>query len=220
MSQEHDDDPPAGAAKGATGPDPRDPPNPIGDLRNKVTEAASEFLKAKLGFEEGVDGGLQFPDRGVFENFGQRADQFVRGFFRGFADKPPEARDVTAGMHDPRDVPSGAEVATRLLAKVSDTMSTAFHDYLQDHAVDPDKPGEPVVVDGRFVLRHGAPLLATLVQALGTKLNEPRGAEPFEAHDDDAKPAVDYRLDLPSVFKSLFVRPPSEPGPDPDGGKP
>ena len=113
-------------------------------------------------------------------------------------------------------MPSGTEVATRLLAKVSDTMSTAFHEYLQDHAVDPEKPDQPVVVDGRFMLRHGAPLLATFVQALGTKFNEQRGAEPFEP--DTSKPAVDFRVDLPSVFKSLFVRPPMDSSDE--GGKP
>lgn len=214
MSEERDDEPPA-AAKGAADPNP---PNPIADLRDKVTEAASEFLKAKLGLENGVDGSLQFPDRGVFENFGQRADQFVRGFFRGFVDKTPEEREVMAGERDPKDVPSGTEVATRLLAKVSDTMSTAFHEYLQDHAVDPEHPEQPVVVDGRFMLRHGAPLLATFVAALGTKFNDQRGAEPFEPDDAESKPAVDYRVDLPSVFKSLFVRPPADA--NDDGGKP
>jgi len=214
MSNERDDETKA--------PDPASPPtSPIDELRAKVTDAASDFLKARLGLEEGVDGTLQFPDRGVFENFGQRADQFVRGFFRGFVDKTPEEREVMAGVRDPKDVPSGTEVATRLLAKVSETMSDTFQGYLADNAVDPTHPETPVVVDGRFLLRHGAPLLASFVQALGSRFSEQGVArDPLmptaedEAHHaaEEHKPHVDYRVDLPSVFKSLFVRPPSDQG--------
>jgi len=221
MSDERDDE-----TKTAAAPEPSSPPaSPIDELRAKVTDAANEFLKARLGVEEGIDGSLRFPDRGVFENIGERADQFVRGFFRGFVDKTPEEREVMAGVRDPKDVPNGAEVATRLLAKVSETMSGTFHEYLADHAVDPTKPEKPVVVDGRFILRHGAPLLASFVQALGSRFSEAGTARDplMPASDDgDAKhhandegaPHVDYRVDLPSVFKSLFVRPPSDQGDD------
>ncbi len=204
---------------------PPEPASPIDDLRAKVTDAASDFLKARLGLEEGIDGSLRFPDRGMFENIGQRADQFVRGFFRGFVDKTPEEREVMAGVRDPKDVPSGAEVATRLLSKVSETMSGTFHEYLADNAVDPTKPEAPVVVDGRFILRHGAPLLASFVQALGSRFSEQGTArDPLMPTEEEAeavalqhageehKPHVDYRVDLPSVFKSLFVRPPSDQG--------
>lgn len=198
--------------------------SPIDELRDKVSEAANAFLKARLGLEEGVDGTLRLPERGVFENIGQRADQFVRGFFRGFVAKTPEEREAAAGLRDPKDVPGGTEIAARLLGRVSETMSGAFHAYLKDHVVDPNKPEEQVVVDGRFVLRHGAPLIATFVQALGTRFsNEAPGeggdrapeATPLNAPIEEAPegesgaPHVDYRVDLPSVFTSLFVRPPA-----------
>lgn len=225
MNDERDDE------TKAAGPDPvspaaspTSPASPIDELRTKVTDAASDFLKARLGLEEGVDGALHFPDRGMFENIGQRADQFVRGFFRGFVEKTPEEREVVAGERDPKDVPSGTEVATRLLAKVSETMSGTFHEYLAENAVDPTHPETPVVVDGRFLLRHGAPLLASFVQALGSRFSEagtareplmptPEQAEEAAHHEaEEHKPHVDYRVDLPSVFKSLFVRPPSDQG--------
>jgi hypothetical protein len=225
MSEERDQDPqpPTGAAGtgansgeaagagkgGATGA------GSIDALRERVTEAASDFLKDRLGLERGLDGSLQFPERGAFENIGQRADQFVRGFFRGFVDKTPEEREVAAGLRDPKDVPSSTEIATRLLSKVSETMSGTFREYLKDHVVDPHKPDSQVVVDGRFVMRHGAPLIASFVQALGTRFNDKGAPANGPAEPSAEPPHVDYRVDLPSLFKSLFVRPaegaPSDP---------
>jgi len=220
MSEERDQDPqpPTGAAGTGAGGRGGDAAGTgqgeatgaagsIDTLRERVTEAASDFLKDRLGLERGLDGSLQFPERGAFENIGQRADQFVRGFFRGFVDKTPEEREVAAGLRDPKDVPSSTEIATRLLSKVSETMSGTFREYLKDHVVDPHKPDSQVVVDGRFVMRHGAPLIASFVQALGTRFNDKGAPANAPAEPTSEPPHVDYRVDLPSLFKSLFVRP-------------
>ena len=45
---------------------PSAPPDPIGELREKITTATEDFLKARLGLEEGADGSLHLPERGVF----------------------------------------------------------------------------------------------------------------------------------------------------------
>jgi len=189
--------------------------SPIDALRDKMTAAANEFLKARLGLEEGANGRLELPDRGAFENLGQRADEFVRGFFRGFVDKTPEEREAQAGLRDPKDVPNATEVVGRLLGKVSEAVSGTFHQYLKEHAADPEKPDKEVVVDGRFILRHGAPLLASFVQALGTRFSPDTPHEPVNTAPEpptEPPPHVDYRVDLPSVFKSLFVRPKGDEG--------
>lgn len=201
---------------------------PFDELREKVAAAASELLKTRLGLEEGPEGRLHLPDRGLFENLGQRADELVRGFLRGFAEKPPQGeREPGAGReseHVPpeaKDAPHATEVVGRLLGKASEAVSGTFHQYLEQHAANPDKPDEPIVVDGRFILRHGAPLIASFVRALGTRLSPEGSHEPSEAapqdtgseprpHATEARPHVDFRLDLPSVFKSLFVRPTSD----------
>lgn len=201
---------------------------PFDEIREKVAAAASELLKTRLGLEEGADGRLQLPDRGLFENLGQRADELVRGFLRGFAEKPPQGeREAGVGREsetvppEDQDAPHATEVVGRLLGKASEAVSGTFHQYLEQHAANPDKPDEPIVVDGRFILRHGAPLLASFVRALGTRLSpdashesadtapQETGAEP-SPHATGPRPHVDFRLDLPSVFKSLFVRPTSD----------
>lgn len=201
----------------ASGPgmSPTDP-DPIGELREKITAATEGFLKARLGLESGPDGGLQLPDRGVFENVGQRADQFLRGFLKGVIERTPEEREADQGLRDKADVPSATEVVGRMLSKASGAVSTSFHQYLQDHVATDDKP---VVVDGRFLLQHGAPLLAGFVQALGQQFAEKADGEASDTPatepgpDDTSTPKVDYKVDLPSLFTSLFVRPK-----DNDGG--
>lgn len=211
--------PSGGSAPSGASPSPASAPSAIDELRNKMTAAANEFLKTRLGLEEAANGRLELPDRGVFENLGQRADEFVRGFFRGFVDKTPEEREALAGLRDPKDVPNATEVVGRLLGKVSEAVSGSFHQYLKEHAVDPASPDKEVVVDGRFILRHGAPLLASFVQALGTRFSpdtphEPVNTAPAEGSEAPG-PHVDYKVDLPSVFKSLFVRPASDEGDKP-----
>lgn len=196
--------------------------DPIGELRERITTAAEDFLKARLGLEEGADGSLRLPERGVFENVGQRADQFLRGFLKGVVERTPEEREADAGLRDKADVPNATEVVGRLLSKASGAVSTSFHQYLKDHVVTPDEKG-PVVVDGRFLLQHGAPLLAGFVQALGQRFADQAqtdGAaqdtspaeQPQAANDDAAAPKVDYKVDLPSLFTSLFVRPKNDEG--------
>lgn len=204
--------------------EPHAPNDPIGELREKITAATEGFLKARLGLETGPDGGLQLPDRGVFENVGQRADQFLRGFLKGIVERTPEEREADAGLRDKADVPSATEVVGRMLSKASGAVTTSFHQYLAQHAAPGDKP---VVVDGRFLFQHGAPLLAGFVQALSQqfadKADKPEGEtapDPSEqaAAPDQAPPPprVDYKVDLPSLFTSLFVRP--EPPKDTEGG--
>lgn len=202
-----------GASRGQESPN-----DPIGELREKITAATEGFLKARLGLETGPDGGLQLPDRGVFENVGQRADQFLRGFLNGVVERTPEERDADAGLRDKADVPSATEVVGRMLSKASGAVTTSFHQYLAQHAEPGDKP---VVVDGRFLLQHGAPLLAGFVQALGQQFADkadkplsPEGEPAADAPEQTAAsdqapppPRVDYKVDLPSLFTSLFVRP-------------
>jgi len=206
---------PAGGEATATA----DGATPVLDaLRAKVTETATDFLKNRLGLED-VGGSLRLHDIPAFENVGQRAEQFIRGFFRGFVDKSPEEREVEAGTRAPDDVPNATEIMGRLLAKASDSVSTTFHTYLQENVVGHDAAQkEPVVVDGRFVFRHGAPLLASFVQALGAQFAttasplDPDAVGPAATRPEAAgpKPHVDYKVDVPAIFKSLFVRP-SEP---------
>ncbi len=196
-------------------PSPPSPPSPIDELRERVTEATSSFLKNRLGLEEGADGALHLPDRGVFENVGQRAEQFIRGFLKGVVERTPEEREVDAGVRAKNDVPNTTEIIGRLLSKASGAVSTSFHQYLKDH-VPAAETSEPVVVDGRFLLQHGAPLLATFAQALGSQFadkSDPTqntaapAPEPVADLDEKTSPKVDYRVDLPSLFTSLFVRP-------------
>jgi hypothetical protein len=188
--------------------------DPIGDLRERITAAAEGFMKARLGLEEGADGSLQLPNRGVFENVGQQADQFLRGFLKGVVEKTPEEREAAAGLRDKADVPSATEVVGRLLSKASGAVSTSFQQYLKTHVAAPDDKSQ-VVVDGRFLLQHGAPLLAGFVQALGRQFAE-KGPEdsdtPAPEPVADAGPKVDYKVDLPSLFTSLFVRPKNDDG--------
>lgn len=188
-------------------------PSPISELRERVTEATASFLKNRLGLEEGADGVLHLPDRGVFENVGQRAEQFIRGFLKGVVERTPEEREVDAGVRPKEDVPNTTEIIGRLLSKASGAVSTSFHQYLKDHVPTPDG-SEPVVVDGRFLLQHGAPLLATFAQALGSQFADKaapaqKAAEPAPepTAEPDTSTKVDYRVDLPSLFTSLFVRP-------------
>jgi len=195
---------------------PSPPPSPMDELRERVTEATSSFLKNRLGLEEGADGALHLPDRGVFENVGQRAEQFIRGFLKGVVERTPEEREVDAGVRAKNDVPNTTEIIGRLLSKASDAVSTSFHQYLKDH-VPAAGTSEPVVVDGRFLLQHGAPLLATFAQALGSQFADKGDTaqsaaaapppEPVADTDTTSGPKVDYRVDLPSLFTSLFVRP-------------
>lgn len=192
-------------------------------LRAKVTETASEFLKNRLGLED-VAGALKLPDIPAFENVGLRAEQFIRGFFRGFVDKSPEEREVEAGTRAPEDVPNATEIMGRLLAKASDSVSTTFHSYLKDNVVGDATQKDPVVVDGRFVFRHGAPLLASFVQALGAQFAttasplDPDAVGPAATRPEAAgpKPHVDYKVDVPAIFKSLFVRPAETAPPEAD----
>lgn len=226
------------ADEGADSSGASPPASPIDELRRKVSDAASGFLKQRLGLEQDEAGNLHLPERGgVFENVGQRADQFLRGFLKGVVEKTPEEREAEAGLRDKDDVPSATEVVGRLLSKASDAVSTSFHRYLKQH-VNPD-PKAQVVVDGQFLFQHGAPLLATFVQALGSQFAEreadPTGpgedapADPKAPDAQSAAPAsegaepgaerVDYRVDLPSLFTSLFVRPRDDERKD-GGGEP
>lgn len=208
-----------GSAAGAGG-ESAGPTSPLDELRERVSSAAAGFLKARLGLEEDADGTLHLPQRGVFEDVGQRADQFLRGFLKGVVERTPEEREADAGLRDKADVPSATEVVGRLLSKASGAVSTSFHQYLKDHVA--ADPKEPVVVDGKFLLRHGAPLLAGFVQALGAEFAEQAAAtgedapsDPAPPGEDTPPPRVDYKVDLPSLFTSLFVRPKSGEGGEP-----
>jgi hypothetical protein len=202
-------------------PGPR--PTAPGSIEQRIVGIANDWLKTRLGLEERPDGTLELPQRGAFENIGEKADQFMRGFFRGFIEKTPEEREAQAGLRDPATVPNATEVAGRLLSRASAAVTGAFHDYLKE-AVPPPAPtaptaagpepaptAAPVHIDGRFLLRHGAPLIGRIVQALGTAFTNPSdvnaaapGGAPAAPHGD-AETRVDYRVDLPSLMKSLIT---------------
>ncbi len=193
---------------------------PAGSIEQRIVGLANDWMKARLGLEERPDGVLELPQRGSFENLGEKADQFMRGFFRGFVEKTPEDREAQAGLRDPANVPNATEVAGRLLSHASAAVTGAFHAYLKE-AVPPTppaspltsqtgatpEPAAPVSIDGRFLLRHGAPLIGRIVQALGTAFTNPSAANaaPSTAPHTDAETRVDYRVDLPSLMTSLIT---------------
>lgn len=198
-------------------------PTPPGSIEQRIVGLANDWLKTRLGLEERADGTLELPQRGSFENLGEKADQFMRGFFRGFIEKTPEDREAQAGLRDPANVPNATEVAMRLLSRASAAVTESFHDYLKEAvpptppAAPPTSPGgatpepaPPVSIDGRFLLRHGAPLIGRIVQALGAAFTNPSEANaaaptaPTVPHGDP-ETRVDYRVDLPSLMKSLIT---------------
>ena len=227
MSNESDGpgEPPKPAPSSEPGPRPtgQTGPTPAGSIEQRIVGIANDWMKARLGLEERPDGTLELPQRGSFENLGEKADQFMRGFFRGFIEKTPEDREAQAGLRDPASVPNATEVAGRLLSRASAAITGAFHDYLKD-AVPPTtpaapptsptaatpEPAPPVSIDGRFLLRHGAPLIGRMVQALSAAFTNPNEANaatptaPTVPHGDP-ETRVDYRVDLPSLMKSLIT---------------
>jgi hypothetical protein len=205
---------------------------PAGSIEQRIVGLANDWLKTRLGLEERPDGMLELPQRGSFENLGEKADQFMRGFFRGFVEKTPEDREAQAGLRDPANVPNATEVAGRLLSRASAAVTGAFHDYLKEAVPAPPpasptgatpEPPPPLSIDGRFLLRHGAPLIGRIVQALGTAFTNPseaNAAAPTAPHGD-AETRVDYRVDLPSLMTSLLTgRAPAAATPSPAGAAP
>lgn len=181
-------------------------------LRARVADAANDFLKSRLGLERGVDGVTRFPEQSPVHALGQRAEQFARGFLSGLMERQAERAERADG-------PTPTEVVGRLLSRASDAVSRRFHEYAEAHA-EKDASGQ-VVVDGRFVHRHGGALLAGFVDALSRQFTPPSGETGSEAAHpgEEGEAKVDYRVDLPSVLSSLFVRP-DAPKPDQGGEEP
>ena len=171
--------------------------------QDRLNDIANRWLEDRFGLKVG-DGGLHLPDSESIKDFGTRAEQFVRSFFKGFLDKTP---DELTGLQA-SDLPSAAELATRLIAKTTGTVSNAFNDYLRENAV--ESPDKPVVIDGRFLMRHGAPLLGRMIQAIGGAFAEDVKAE----HIPEPHPKVDVQVEVPQVFKSLLAKLPTGPSDD------
>ncbi|MFT7580858.1 MAG: hypothetical protein ACI9MR_002532 [Myxococcota bacterium] len=143
---------------------------PVDVLQDAITEASNRWLKDRVGLVEDPEGNLHLPNFERYADLGERADHFVRGLFRSFtsSDQPPTSADA---------VPSGQVVAARLIRKVNDTVVGAFQSYVKSN-VDVDPPSEEgdagtqVTVDGQFVLRHGAPIIGTVLRSLGTAFQD------------------------------------------------
>jgi hypothetical protein len=159
-------------------------------LRERVTDLAFILSSARS-----IDSTSAL---GAIGALGQRADSVVRGFLKGLATQG----ESTSTTETERAAPSATELVGLVLSRAGQAVSQGFHSYLAAHA-EKGESGE-VVVDGRFVWRHGAPLISSVVDALGRQMS--RALSPEE--EGEARAAkVDYRLDIPSILGSILQRP-------------
>ncbi|MFO0749873.1 MAG: hypothetical protein U1F43_30010 [Myxococcota bacterium] len=163
------------------------------NLEAKVGDIANRWLKERFGVREEADGFLHFPETERVKELAVKAEQFMRGFFRGFMERPELAAASAAA-------PQVTEVMGKLLTRTTQTVTDAFQDYVRENAVDEAHPTGPVVLDGRFVMRHGGPLIGRIVQALGGAFSSD-GRSEAHAHDG---PPVEVKVELPDVFKTLL----------------
>jgi len=218
------DDPankPPGDGATAARPGLDDVVDSVRGVQQRVSELANKWLEGRFGAREG-EGPMA-----VATEIGSRAEQFVRGFFRGLVDEPeaPDAgaegaagasADAGAGKATGeaaralKDAIPGMDQAARLLTATTRTVSDTFQDYLRENAVDASRPDAPVVIDGRFVVQHGTQLLGRIVQALGGALaggGDARGEDAGEPRHDEDK--VPVKLDLGGLFRSLVLGSPA-----------
>jgi len=171
-------------------PTKEQPALPLESIRDRVVEMASAFLSPRDA------GGGTSPLEGLGA-LGQKADSMVRSFMRGFGE--PTQDDTRAGAEG-HGTPA-TELVGLVLSRASQAVSHGFHAYLSNHA-ERSGSGE-VVVDGRFLWKHGAPLISSVVDALGRQVS--RALEPSpEAERGSVK--VDYRIDFPSILGALLQR--------------
>lgn len=146
------------------------PPAPEGEaatqLGEAITRASEEWLKGRFGLEEDAAGQLHVPVASRMPDLGVRAEQFIKGFLNGIVARTPEEQEVAAGQRDPSAVPSGTEVVGRLLTRFSHTVTDTWRDYVAERA-ERESPDGKKLVDGEFVMQHGAGLLGAMLSRLG-----------------------------------------------------
>ncbi|MCC6621578.1 MAG: hypothetical protein IT385_10015 [Deltaproteobacteria bacterium] len=201
--------------------EPEDPPkkpaledmaDAVRDAQQRVSELANRWLEGRFGAREGES------PLAVASEIGARAEQFVRGFFRGLVDEPPTAGNDDAARATEgeaakalKDAIPGMDQAARLLTRTTRTVSETFQEYLRDNAVDRSHPDAPVVIDGPFVVRHGTQLLGRIVQALGGALAEAGAEQPGAPEQPASEPRahegdkVAVKLDFAGLFRSLVL---------------
>lgn len=194
----------------------------VTELERAITAASNRWLKERFDLVEGSDGALHASGGSKLESFGKEADEFVRGFFRGFLAKTTEELEAERGLRDAADVPRGSEVLARLFTKFNDTVTGVWQRYVDEHArtVDGEKR-----VDGQFAVEHGAGLIAETIEALGRSFGgegrdpvaggrafaetmseapaAPEGGE-AAAGPRPAAPKIDVRIDYGSILRALF----------------
>ncbi|PIE18512.1 MAG: hypothetical protein CSA66_04700 [Proteobacteria bacterium] len=207
---------------------------PIGVLEDAINKAGSRWLKDRFQLVEDEDGTLHIPGADKMQGLGERAQSFVHGFLRGFFNKTPEQLEAEAGLRDPEDVPRSSEVVAALFAKLSHTVTDTWKGYVHEHAE--QREGDQVVVDGDFIVHHGAGFIGTMIHALGeafkdqgrapdpgvvvesgpvagpdpTSLNGQTDAQLAEGEEATAQaasdaPKIDIKVDVASIFRSLFT---------------
>ncbi|MFO0751671.1 MAG: hypothetical protein U1F43_39290, partial [Myxococcota bacterium] len=180
---------------------------------DKVDAVATKWLKEGFGFREGADGTLHLPEQGERGDVAARAEQFLEGFARTVA----EASPVGPGeARKPEDVPDAGQAVVRFLSKMGGAVSDALQGYLRRNALDPQHPERPVVVDGQFLMRHGVPVVAEIVQSLGTAFEAPRTGAPAPSPAAASEPGatktgekVQVEIELPKLLKQLVEAFPS-----------
>jgi len=151
-------DEPIGLATGTP-----DVPPQLGDAINRVSHG---WLRDRFALDEDKAGQLHVPDAQRWPDLGTRAEQFVKGLLQGIVQKTPEEKEAAMGLRDPTAVPRGTEVIGRLLSRFSNTVTDTWKDFVDEHAAR-ETPGGKKVVDGEFVVQHGATLLGTMIERLG-----------------------------------------------------
>ncbi|TNF32946.1 MAG: hypothetical protein EP329_09015 [Deltaproteobacteria bacterium] len=135
-------------------------------LGDALTKASHGWLRDRFRLEEDAEGQLHVPEPSRWPDLGTRAEQFVNGLLKGFIQKTPEEKEAAMGLRDAEDVPRGTEVIGRLLTRFSNTVTDTWKTFVAEHATRETQDGKKVV-DGDFVVQHGATLLGTWVSKLG-----------------------------------------------------
>jgi|GEM_PF-1993616 len=146
------------------GAEPTDPTSAF--LESALSKASHGWLRDRFRLDEDAEGQLHIPEPQRWPDLGTRAEQFVSGLMKGLVQKTPEEKEAAMGLRDPEDVPRGTEVIGRLLSRFSNTVTDTWKEFVAEHASRETAEGKKVV-DGEFVVRHGATLLGTFVSRLG-----------------------------------------------------
>ncbi|PKN59006.1 MAG: hypothetical protein CVU56_02625 [Deltaproteobacteria bacterium HGW-Deltaproteobacteria-14] len=146
------------------GEQPRDPMT--AQLGDAITRASHGWLRDRFHLDEDAAGDLHVPEPQRWPDLGTRAEDFVKGLMQGFIQKTPEEKEAAMGLRDASDVPRGTEVIGRLLSRFSNTVTDTWKEFVDEHA-DRKSPEGKKVVDGEFVVQHGATLLGTMITRLG-----------------------------------------------------